>query len=462
MSLGPIDQNASKDVVAAVNELTERDLNIHVNISWYDAATYGTQVPMKIQANEKQDIIMFTPVPTASYTSYRAANQLMDISELLEEYGQNIIARDGDLLKGTSYGVPNYYNLAGYECLIVRKDIADGAGVTEALQNAKTWSEIHDLLMAMSEYSGMPALVNTNDQGGVMMCRPYMNGSENLDGSYWYDVLGDGYSMILTDPDTNTVYSYFDTEGFYDMCRRAAEWYKDGLIYKDAATAQSYSYTLIKSDVGFGLLTAADLSSNVTFMSSTGYEPLMIPLAQTQLSTNLCTKFGYAIPVTSTEPEAAVRYLNYVFGSEELLNLLTWGIEGRDWVRTEDGLADYPEGVTADSCAYHTADFLYGDQMKILPWAGSDPDLRSIQQEAMNNARVSKYMGFAMNTEGYENIITACKTASDRYIASLASGSALDWEDSVKKIREDMASAGMNELVAGYQEQLNAWLADNG
>ena len=86
MSLGPIDQNASKDVVAAVNELTERDLNIHVNISWYDAATYGTQVPMKIQANEKQDIIMFTPVPTASYTSYRAANQLMDISDLIDEY----------------------------------------------------------------------------------------------------------------------------------------------------------------------------------------------------------------------------------------------------------------------------------------------------------------------------------------------------------------------------------------
>lgn len=62
--------------------------------------------------------------------------------------------------------------------------------------------------------------------------------------------------------------------------------------------------------------------------------------------------------------------MNALYTSEELMNLLVWGIEGEDYV-VEDGEAAYPEGVTEDTVEYHTADFLYGNYFLCYPWSGT-------------------------------------------------------------------------------------------
>lgn len=466
MCLAPIDQNASAAVVDAVNEYTERDINVHVNITWFDAATYGTQIPMQIQAGEKLDVIMFTPVPGASYTSYRSANQLMDISGYLEEYGQTILATEGDLIKGTSYGgaiygITHYATKTGFETLYVRKDLADAAGVTADLQNAKTWSDLKAAFEKITAQAGMPAMANTDAEGTVLYPRPFMMGSDNLADAFWFDNAGDGYNMIMLDPETDTIQNYFATDEYEYMVKLADEWYRDGLIYKDAATAQDYGDTLVKNDVTYAEIRAAEIGTKESSEAITGYELLAINLAQSKIGTNSCTKFGYAVPVTSTEPEAAVKYLNYLYENGDVLNLLTWGVEGRDWVLDENGQASYPDGVTADNVIYHTADFLYGNQMLITPWQGSALDIREQQQNEMDTAEVSKYMGFSLNTEGLENTITACNNVRLRYHAGLDAGSTGNWEATLASFRTDLEAAGINDLIAAYQAQLDEWLADN-
>ena len=467
MSLAPIDQAASAAVVDAVNAYTEKDINVHVNIKWYDAATYGTQVPMSIQANEPLDIIMFTPVPGTSYTSYRSANQLMDLRELLEEYGQTILEIEGDLLKGTSYGdaiygITHYSSKTGFAKVIVRKDLADAAGVTEDLLAAKSWSEIRAAFEKITAETGMPALVNSDAQGNVMYPRPFMPNGDLFSDAFWYDNLGDGYQLIFVDPATDTIQSFFDSDYFTDMCQRVSDWYKAGLVYKDAATAQEYGDTLVKAGIGYAQIRATELGIIESSEAITGYELLGVDITQSKIGTNSCTKFGYAIPVTSREPEAAMRYLNYIYENGAVLDLLTWGIEGRDWVLNDKGEATYPEGVTADTVPYHTADFLYGDQMLITPWEGSPENLREKQQIEMDNAEVSKYMGFTLNTDGLENLITACNNVRLQYDATLNSGSSPDWEGTLASFRKDLADAGIQDLITAYQAQLDQWLADNG
>ena len=87
MSLSPIDTANSDAVQEAINEITESEINVHVNFQWYDAGTYGSQVPMMIQGGDTLDLMMFTPVPGASFTSFLGAGQLMDITDLVNEYG---------------------------------------------------------------------------------------------------------------------------------------------------------------------------------------------------------------------------------------------------------------------------------------------------------------------------------------------------------------------------------------
>ena len=467
MCFAPMDQSVTQPVEDAVNELIEEEIGVHANISWFDAATYGTQIPMQIQANEPLDLIMYTPVPGASFPSYMAAGQLMDISEILEEEGQDLLELEGDLIKGVSigdevYGIPNYRSLTGSQAFFVRKDLADANGVTEAIENAKTWSEMEAALKTITDASGIVAVVNCDAEGTVLNPRPFMAHGDNFEDAYWYDQVGDGYNMILVDEATDTVMSYYATDDYKEMAERAQNWYNEGLIYKDAATTQDYADSLVKSGAGFAENRAIEIGSLEASQALTGYELIQKDVTSSKLGTSSTQKFGYCVPVTATEPEAAVRYVNFLMTSPELCNLLTWGVEGQNWVLNADGQATYPEGVTADTVGYHTSDFLYGNQILIAPWEGSALDIREQQQAEMDNAERSKYMGFSVDNTGLENTIAACHDVCNQFHPMLDSGSSGDYEKTLEEFNSRLEAAGMNELLAAYQEQLDAWLAENG
>jgi putative aldouronate transport system substrate-binding protein len=462
-----MDQSVTQPVEDAVNELIEEEIGVHANISWFDAATYGTQIPMQIQANEPLDLIMYTPVPGASFPSYMAAGQLMDISEILEEEGQDLLELEGDLIKGVSigdevYGIPNYRSLTGSQAFFVRKDLADENGVTEAIENAKTWSEMEAALKTITDASGIVAVVNCDAEGTVLNPRPFMAHGDNFEDAYWYDQVGDGYNMILVDEATDTVMNYYATDDYKEMAERVQNWYNEGLIYKDAATTQDYADTLVKSGAGFAQNRAIEIGSLEASQAMTGYELIQKDVTSSKLGTSSTQKFGYCVPVTATEPEAAVRYVNFLMTSPELCNLLTWGVEGQNWVLNADGQATYPEGVTADNVGYHTSDFLYGNQILIAPWEGSALDIREQQQTEMDNAERSKYMGFSVDNTGLENTIAACHDVCNQFHPMLDSGSSGDYEKTLEEFNSRLEAAGMNELLAAYQEQLDAWLAENG
>ena len=466
MCFAPMDQSVTQPIEDAVNEIIEDEIDVHANISWYDAATYGTQIPMQIQAGEKLDLIMYTPVPGASYVSYRAANQLLDISEYLEEEGQDLLELEGDLIKGTSfgdavYGVTNYIVLRSGQVVFVRKDLADAAGVTEDIQNATTWTELGEAAKKIAETSGKTGFVNTDAEGTVLYPRPYMAHGDEFSGAYWYDGIGDGYNMVLADPETDTVLSYYETEDFKEMAARSAQWYQDGIIYKDAQTTQDYSDTLVKAGSGFAEIRAAEVGSLEASQAATGYELITKDITYSKIGTSSTTKFGYAVPVTATEPEAAVRYLNFLFLSEDLNNILSWGVEGVNWERNEDGMATYPEGVDADNVGYHTSDFLYGNRNITIPWEGDSTDIREQQQKSLEEAEVSKYMGFTVDNTGLENIVTACHDVCNQYHPQLDSGAASDWEAVYAEFIDKLKAAGIDQLIEAYQGQLDAWLAEN-
>lgn len=466
MCFAPMDSSQTDAVEEAVNALTEKDINVHVDIEWYDATTYGTQIPMMIQANEKLDLLMFTPVPGASYTNYMSANQLMDISEILEEEGPTILATNGDLLKGTSkdggiYGVTNYGAKAATQAMLMRKDVLDDLGLTEKAESAASWTDIEDILKEVVANTDLAGVVNSDGEGTVLYPRPYFNGGDSFTDSAFYDNLGDGYNLISIDSETDTVQCYYLTDNFKEMAERVDTWYQEGLIYKDAATAQDFGDTLLKNEVGFSKVVSTEIGSKESVEAATGMAFVSVPIADAQVSTGSCTKFGFAVPVTATEPEAAVKFLNYLYESKELANTLTWGVEGRDWTLNADGQATYPEGVTADTVLYHTGDFLYGNQFNVTPWEGSALDIREQQQAAMDATKVSKYMGFTVDSSKVDTQVTACYNVAQQYHPALDAGSTGNWESTVDEFQNKLIAAGIEDVVAEYQAQLDAWLAEN-
>lgn len=264
------------------------------------------------------------------------------------------------------------------------------------------------------------------------------------------------YYLIAVDEETDTVESYYFSEEYEKAVARAHEWYKAGLIYKDAATSQDMGDTLIKNNVAFSTIETGELGVETTKGTATGHEVLCKKITEAIISTQACFKFGFAVPVTATEPEAAVKFLNLLYSNADLLNTMAWGVEGRDWVN-KNGEAAYPDGVTAETVAYHTADFLNGNQFLVLPWEGDGADFREIQKSLQDLAPISKYMGFSFDHTGLENELTACFNIGEQYRNGLNSGS-VDYKTVLPEFREKLKAAGIDKIIEAYQEQLNAWL----
>ena len=463
MSLSPVDASVSEGIIEKVNEITESEINVHVNLQWYDGGSYGTQVTMAIQGGDDMDLMMFTPIPGASYTSFLSAGQLMDITEYLDKYGQDIKEIQGDLINGCSlngaiYGVGNYRDIAAFENICIRKDALEETGHLEDAQNAKTWSDV-EAIMKDVVAAGYGGFVNTDTMGTVMYPNAFMNGSDEFSGNRSVDILGDGYQLVVTDPETDTVQCKYFTDEFKSMMERTAKWYDEGLIYKDAATAQDYGGTLLKSEVGSAEVVQQESGSLETMTASTGHEFVAIKVTDMMISTSSITKFGYSVPITAKNPEAAIKFLNLAYTSQDLMNTLTYGVEGRDWVMGDDGYATYPDGVTGDTVAYHQGDFLYGNQFIVTPWEGV-LTTREEQKAATDATEHSKYFGFQLDNTGLENTVTACYNVVQQYLASVQCGSAgSNWEKTLTEFQDALTKAGIDELISAYQEQLDTWLA---
>ena len=463
MSLSPIDTANSDAVQEAINEITESEINVHVNFQWYDAGTYGSQVPMMIQGGDTLDLMMFTPVPGASFTSFLGAGQLMDITDLVNEYGQDIVATQGDLINGCSlngkiYGIGNYGDKAAFQNIVIRKDVLEEVGRLEDAQKASSWSEVEDIMKDVVA-AGYTGFINNDAQGTVIYPNGFLNGSDSFADNRATDILGDGYQLVTTDPDTDTVECKYFTDDFKQMIERVSNWYEEGLIYKDSTTSQDFGDTLLKSGTGVAKVAQQESGTLKAMEAATGHEFVEIRVCDREITTESCTKFGYSIPVTAKEPEAAMKFLNLLYTSQDIMNTLTWGVEGRDWVLNDEGYATYPDGVTAETVQYHTADFLYGNMFITAPWEGAVVT-RDEQKKLTDEAGVSKYFGFQLDNTGLENTVTACYNVEQQYIATMMSGAAgANWESTLEDFQNALKAAGIDDLIKAYQEQLDNWLA---
>ena len=91
MSFSPTEMDVQQRVQDAINEKLEEMINVRVELVW-STADYGQQLPMMLQAGEDLDLVMFTPIPSAGFSSLMSQGQLMDITDYIEKYGPDIKA----------------------------------------------------------------------------------------------------------------------------------------------------------------------------------------------------------------------------------------------------------------------------------------------------------------------------------------------------------------------------------
>lgn len=173
---------------------------------------------------------------------------------------------------------------------------------------------------------------------------------------------------------------------------------------------------------------------------------------------------NFSIAQNSENPEKSMEVLDYLYGSPELMNLLIWGEEGTDYVMEdeENGIINFPEGVTADNVGYSlNLGWELPNQFIAHKWTGSDPQLWEKMEEFNDTAKESTAVGFFFDNSEYDNQIAALSNVVKQYSISLNSGSA-DPEVYLPQFLEALEQAGIDDLIAAKQEQFDKWLESKG
>ncbi len=443
-------------VEEAINAITEEKINTHVNMNYYTVADFGTNFTLAMSGGEQIDLVqIFTPVKLA--TLY-ANNQLTDITDLMTQYAPQTLELMADYIgtytyDGRIYGVPTMRNYCTNGYIVMRKDILQELNLVEKAENMTTWSEFEEIMAAVTDAyagSGMYALCKGAGYNLKSLLGAAVNNSDRFADIEVYDNLGDSLSLVYTDTEGNVSLSVADSR-FEQEIADSKVWFDNGWVFPDSPMVDTHGDELLKQGVSFATIQSSEIGVEVTKGSSIGYELVCTQTYTGMIKTGTLTGWGCAVPTTSEEPAAAVKMINLMYTDSDIMNLLTWGVEGTDY-ELVDGQVKHVDGGH-----YYEADFLIGNNLLLTPLYGNGADFYDRVAEIVSSATISPYLGFAMNTADLDLVIGQLSAVNDQYQASLLAG--LYTPELYQDFLAKLDAAGVQDYLNAFQTQLDAWMA---
>ena len=273
----------------------------------------------------------------------------------------------------------------------------------------------------------------------------------------------DRYSPVgVLEGDQLEVEDLYSSDVFREKCELVRGWYEDGLVMKDAATTTSMAAELMSSGNYFCYIAAYSYPEEDTAASlqqQCGTYPIGAKIiGDAYLSTADLNGLSWMIASTTDVPEAAMKFLDLTYTDKDVINLLIYGIEGRDYVMNDDGTVSYPEGEDASTVPY-TAQLscgTLGNFFLMHPMEGTNPDSLEWEKEQNETAKTSPAMGFTFDSDSVKTQYTAVKNVISQYLPGLICGS-LDPDTEVDKFVQALNDAGYQEILKAKQEQLDTW-----
>ncbi len=444
------------------NEISEREIGVHVDMEYIAPGDYATQLNLAVPGGTPVDLcVIVNPMPAISYSNLTTQGQLTDISAYFAEGG---VAREmyemmeaymgAYSYNGGIYGFPTYrvYGMTVYA--EARGDLLDELGLADKFENMTTWSEYEEIIAALQEanpdYYGICGKQAVGYNAGVLW-----HGDAFAD-AILYDTLGDGVAVLYSDAE-GKVGSMYEQPDYIAWMERVAKWAEEGMLYPDNAITIEGPNELIKQEVALSAIQQSEVGAQVTWSAEIGKPVLAKPLTNMILDTSCILKFSMGVPVTSQNPEAAMKFANLMCTNADVMNLLNWGIEGEDYVVKESGEAAFPEGVAAgESGVYHSADFIAGNYFICYPWDGNGGNFREEAAAYQKEFQVSPFLGFNVDTANMTDLIAALSSVQNEYDAPIRCGGYT--ESYYQEFLEKMNAAGMQEYVQAAQEQLTVYL----
>ena len=437
-----------------INEILEPELNANLDIVVLPWASASQQLQLMLSGDEKIDVF-YTQATNA--VQYMNAGQIIDMSELIDKYGTNIKQIYGEdiakinQIEGFVYGVPNQIERGSIPAVFMRKDLVEKYNIdTTQIKEPKDLESVFETVKAGEPDMTMLYSINDGDTPVTRLFR-----GDNLSDNNYLGVLMDQTNSTKLE-------NFFATDWFKDTTTMLYNWYQKGYISQDAGTNTENWRTVCKAGNLFSLFFAYHPGTPVEFESSTGYDFEIVPFYNEPIiNSSSYNGVTFSIAQNSENPEKTMEVLDYIYGSSEIMNLLNWGEQDKDYVieDADNGIINFPEGITSDNAGYNlNLGWELPNQFIAYKWTGSDPQLWETMEEFNSSAKSSKAVGFLFDSSNYSSEIAALSNIVKQYSGALYSGSG-DPDELIPELLEALDDAGINEVIQAKQEQLDAFLA---
>ena len=437
-----------------INEILEPELNANIDIVVLPWASASQQLQLMLSGDEKIDVF-YTQATNA--VQYMNAGQIIDMSELIDKYGTNIKQIYGEdiakinQIEGFVYGVPNQIERGSIPAVFMRKDLVEKYNIdTSQIKEPKDLESVFETVKAGEPDMTMLYSINDGDTPVTRLFR-----GDNLSDNNYLGVLMDQTNSTKLE-------NFFATDWFKDTTTMLHNWYQKGYISQDAGTNTENWRTVCKAGNLFSLFFSYHPGTPVEFESSTGYDFEIVPFYNEPIiNSSSYNGVTFSIAQNSENPEKTMEVLDYIYGSSEIMNLLNWGEQDKDYVieDADNGIINFPEGITSDNAGYNlNLGWELPNQFIAYKWTGSDPQLWEKMEEFNSSAKSSKAVGFLFDSSNYSSEIAALSNIVKQYSGALYSGSG-DPDELIPELLEALDDAGINEVIQAKQEQLDAFLA---
>lgn len=436
----------------AINAITVPAINCTVEILNIGIADHANKMSMMIAGGEKLDLCM-TGL-TTNLASMANDGMLLELDEYMDTVGADLKTILGDDLEagkvnGVLYGIPGNNTSGVSGGFIYNKELADAAGVTIPER-----STMDELLAAYEQVKAAnPDLYFTSMGEGSSSLSSMVNPVTSFgDSSYFsYGVIEDPFGS-----DT-TIKNWYATDTAREYYSKVKSWQDEGIIPSDSMTSGVIPQDLFKAGSSFGNFTNASPMELPTQAPSYDFEVAIVQLTDAYKDTGTVQERMWGVPVTSENPEKAVEFLNFMYTNTEVANLLSHGLEGVNYELTEaEGIVNKLDSANPGWARIFS---MFGDQTKIYYNTPAEAGIQDEIAEFAQNASAAKTLGYVFDSTEVSAKAAAVSNVVQQYGPSLEVGLVDDVDAALDQIVQAMDQAGMQDVIAANQEQLDAWLA---
>jgi ABC-type glycerol-3-phosphate transport system substrate-binding protein len=441
----------------ALNEIMREEAQAEIDLVPVDFASMNTQFNLMLTGGS-DSIDIFSSFWYMPLSTLHANGQIAPLDDLLASDGEGILDIFADTpeilnsvkIDGKIYGLPSYGPYSSPMLYIVKKGDSDAAGIDWSTVN--TLDDATEAILKMKE-------ANPDNY--------YIPGATE---TYWIpkdiDYLADtNFLGVLTDPlNSTTVENYYESDYFMNFLDNVKIWQANGAINPDTMsntnpTLLSIQYGITSGSPGYSW-NVDEFIYEANIEQKYGDDMTGTQIGERLITTGTVTTYLWHITSFSENKEAAMRVLKVFYTNDDAANLLGNGIEGENYVINENGKAEWPEGKDMTNCGWTglSASYNLPNSSGCPTWYYQPDNMWEMMAESNVEAKPSLALGFTFDSTPVADQVTACSNVIAQYYLPLINGE-VDIDEVLPVFQQALHDAGIDDVVAEKQAQLDAWLA---